>query len=278
MYDSLCATMKEEFCLHVLALDPETLNKLYSLGLERITIYSLTDLEIENKELQDAKQYNKPSLYGSRSDNYIWSLTPWFTNYVRSIVEEGYLMYVDSDICFYHSPEKIIEVMGESAVGIHTHRFSGEYRDTQTGWFNVGVVVFNSTDRAKEISNSWKNWCIKQDHEFYLDYGTCGDQKYLDLFPKLWQNSVCVFDERALSHLAPWNFDMMNFHADNMVHYKGRLEPLVFAHLSHFNYDLRTDKFKDAYGTEWNPTKEPEVMKYYQDYFNRIKTVHTKYL
>ena len=57
-------------------------------------------------------------------------------------------------------------------------------------------------------------------NEYAAKYGTCGDQKYLDLFIPLFGSlHVCVFDREAnIQYAAPWNVktnDLLFYHLNN---------------------------------------------------------------
>lgn len=253
----------------VLALDNITENALPKY--DWLTTYSIKHFNNYLKYLTK----NESSQFGTKQENIYWGLTPVFTNYISNMHEGNYTMYVDADIYFYHSPELIITAIGDKSVGIHSHRFTGSYRDVTTGWYNVGVVCFKNDDVGKEILSYWSNWLLNRDNEFYLHYGTCGDQKYLDLFPKLWPDKICIFDEQGISHIAPWNADVLEYLHDNKVIYKGNEEPLVFGHFSHFNY--KQDSWRDSNGGEWNPSKDIKVKEYYEQYHNKLKSIHDRH-
>jgi hypothetical protein len=260
--------IERPFMLHVLCLDQETFETLRAINYKNVYLYLLSNLEEYYPELQQAKQL-QPSLYGSQRDNYIWRLTPFFVNHLLSsnwIKPHQYLMYVDSDIFFYKSPEVVLNVIKESkkSVGIHTHRFGGPFKNTMdVGWFNVGVIVFKADAIGKRIAGWWKTLTINNNHDRYKEYGTCGDQKYLDLIYQIEKDNVCVFDEEgSLYHLAPWN----DYIAD-------KDDELVFMHFSHFQADLQGMNHKDSYHGEWNPMRNPNVKNIYDTYNQHVQMV-----
>ena len=179
MYQSLTDNL-EQFTLYFLCLDDETFLKLEQLELPNLYIVRLALLESLDIELRNAKN-NPPSKYGTQYSQYCWCLTPYFTNYILTnyCKKDEYLTYVDSDIYFYGSPKKIIEEMKGMSVGIHTHRFTPPFKETDSGWYNVGIVVFKNDYDGNNISNLWKSWLLNQNNLNYEQYGKCGDQKYL---------------------------------------------------------------------------------------------------
>lgn len=267
LYNSLISTMKTPFRLYWLCVDQETFDSIIALGIENIIPLSLSALEKENPDLERSKS-NPASLYGSQRDNYIWSLAPYFVNYLlhNKINEGEKLTYLDSDICFYISPQIILDVVGSRAAGIHTHRFGNRIASGQspTGWYNVGVVVFTKNSVGMNLSDLWAYWVMNTNNEYYKQYGTCGDQKYLELFSKIaGENEVCIFDnDERISHRAPW-----------CVEEDGR--PVVFYHFSHFTFDLIGNSWKDNLKMEWFPSAHPHIRPLYENYFEEMKKANT---
>lgn len=268
LYSSLKSTVKKPFRLFWLCIDNETFTILSKLKIENVIPIELSLLEKVDIDLQKSKD-NPPSKYGSQRDNYIWSLTPYFINYLlderRKYIPEGEkLTYVDSDILFYQSPEVILDIIGNRPIGIHTHRFGRRIKSKESpaGWYNVGVVVLTNNPVGMHVSNLWKYWTMNQTHEYYERYGTCGDQKYLELFEHVaGGDNVCVFDEdehTRISHRAPWCIE-----EDNL--------PVVFYHFSHFTFDLQKNTWSDSLRGEWKPADNAHIRPFYEGYFEEIK-------
>jgi hypothetical protein len=136
-------------------------------------------------------------------------------------------------------------------------RLTGE--DQDTGWYNVGVMAFNSSAPALNISETWKSWLMRTDHPFYERHGTCGDQKYLELFiPFFGKENICVFDDDPrICHLAPWCTE-------------GDYSKVLFYHFSHFRYELPGQWWDSLHG-EWHPSNSDIIKPYYERYFEHIK-------
>lgn len=252
----------ESFTLHWLCNDEDTYRRVTTLNLPNIVAYSLADLE-KYEDLRKAKD-NPPCKYGTQYSQYCWTLTPYFISYLLMRIE-GKLIYCDSDIYFYKSPKIILDIIGDKAVGIHTHRFGGAYRDCETGWYNVGVIVFDDSLTSRMICNEWKRWMLDTNNEYYNTHGMCGDQKYLDLFPKLWPDDICVFDDERCQHMAPWCCHPV-------------VNDPVFFHFSHFNIDMETGQWRDSNNGEWSPARDFAIQKYYNAYAISIKAMHERYL
>lgn len=262
LYQSLTNT-GDSFTLHWLCCDDLIYSRLESLSLPGIVVYKLSDLEDRDPELRKAKN-NPKSSYGNAHSQYIWTLTPWFINYLfRKDIAP--LLYADADIYFYQSPVIIAQTVGNKSVGIHTHRFTPPYRDdVESGWYNVGVLYFHNTGIALNISECWKKWLLDGPAgPYYATHGGCGDQKFLELFmPFFGRENICVFDqEGAICHQAPWCIESCNS------------LPVLFYHFSHFTFDLEKNTWADHLEDppEWLPTADLQIRLLYQNYYKAIK-------
>ena len=254
------------FTLHFLTLDKTAYQKVSSLNLENVVLYDLEVLEKKDAQLVASKTI-KPVLYGDEKMQYCWALTPYFINHVLNGLQDGEkLLYCDSDIYLYGSPQPIFDSLDSKSVTIHTHRFSGSFDDDNVaGWYNVGVTGFKKDSIGIDISKNWKSWLLDTNNPYYERYGTCGDQKYLNLFSKLWgSDNICVFDEDCdILHYAPW-----------CTHNPKNQQPL-FYHFSHFVTDFQN--WRDSLHGEWNPSKEPHIYNLYLGYFEEHKKIKEKY-
>ncbi|HEX4852527.1 MAG TPA: hypothetical protein VFV08_17045, partial [Puia sp.] len=223
LYSSLCMTEGRNFSLFWLCLDNFVYLELEKLKLENVKTFLLP--AAGQVELIHARLLPK-SNYGDEEANFIWRIIPWFVR--RTLVNEvpagEKLVYADADIFFYRPPSIITcYLLGSKAVGIHTHRFQGPYDpDKDTGWYNVGVMVFTNNEVGYIIADAWKNWVFESKSPLYEKYSTCGDQRWLNLFiPAFGKDNICVFDESpGYTHLAPWNVDNLEFpiHQDGQLH------------------------------------------------------------
>lgn len=259
LYQSL-EKHNESFKLYYLAIDNEAYSQLLRLKSEfpedfkflmPISIYDL-----HNEDIKHMRKL-KASKYGDAYSQFCWALTPYFTNWclLRFVEEGNCVYYVDSDLYFYDSITEIQKELGEKSIGIISHR--GPNGDV--GEFNVGIVVFRNSEAGRECSKLWKDWLIDENNPYYVEYGTCGDQKYLELFPKLFFSETVVLD-KTFHHFAPWNADKIDYKL-----------PLVFAHYSHFNMTLNKSEgnytWASHYKSEWQPENQSERIRIcYREY------------
>lgn len=264
------------FKLYYLCTDDESYKVLTKMGLPFVAPISLANLEQMDAELSKARN-NPASQYGDAYSQFCWTLTPYFINWLLSyeLPKFASLLYCDADLYFYHSPQLIFDACQGNSVGIHTHQFESYNPDTNNvGEFNVGCVYFYNDHGGKWISNKWKKWLLNPKNEYYQKYGTCGDQKYLDLFIPLFKDlGVCVFDRgHNILHGAPWNFTRYHFDLNNHVHKHGeQSQPLVFNHFSHFVLN-QDGSWRSSDHGEWNQDGKP-----IEDYHPQLKTWYTNY-
>ncbi len=287
MHHSLCETMKEEkWRLEWLCNDEETYDALKEIKPFNTCIHLLSNIERLAPELVAAKE-NPLCMYArSAHEQYMWTITPfWINCCLNNFVKPGEtLVYADADIYFYRSPSAIVGAVGEKSVGIHTHRFGGAYNDkTETGWYNVGVLVFRNDDQGTFAAKRWNRWVLDGDKcEFFKEYGTCGDQKYLNLFiPVFGQDNICVFDqEKPIGHFAPWNCSNVHHNGMYRAAYKNKIEDIYFFHFSHFRTNEEVTQWFDYMNLppkspEWRPSADSNVRPYYVNYFKVISEMNS---
>jgi len=282
LYHSLEETIKEDFTLFYLCNDDETFNALKKLNKPNIKIFKLSFLESIESLLLRAKRQKKCMYARSQHEQYMWCLTPYFVNYILHyfIEDNDTLVYADADIYFYESVQLILDTVKDKSIGVHTHKFSGEFKDDiATGWYNVGVVTFKRDVIGLKASNYWKDLVLYPDNEHYEKYGTCGDQKYLELIVEKHKDVVCIFDETSnIGHLAAWCSSPLALNPDNKkIIYKGNVQYLVFYHFSHFNCEISTNSWRDHNNIdkpEWHPSSHPFIKDLYENYFKVIKKIN----
>lgn len=286
MYLSLQARVSD-FTLHYLCIDDETYNTLSRLVQQhkyKINPIKLDDLLRCDVELQKAKT-NPPGKYGDVYSQFCWTLTPYFTWWLLTykVPLNDWLYYADSDLLFYGNPLSLGEKAGQTdySVAIHSHRqnHANGYKseNSDVGYYNVGLIMFKNNSTGKAVAEWWKKVLLSTTHQYYELYGTCGDQKYLDLFiPLFGRENTLVWDEAlfcSFAHGAPWNFDIYEYgEKPTDVKYKGREETILLNHFSHFTPDLAKDTWSSSYRGEWKPEEVHRAVRwFYQDYFEKIK-------
>ena len=279
MYRSI-STLESNFHLHALCIDKKSHDLLLSLNLPNVTPYDAHQIEEESEELQAFKNNSEKSRrwawagaipYGDDYANYCWALTPFFCHYLLKNKNIDSLLYVDADIYFYSDINLIFEEISDKSIGIVTHRTEHHLTDeTEAGKYNVGIVYFKNDETGFECATFWKDLLLNPHNPYSDHYGTCGDQKYLELFEiKFDPSKICVIDSLA-GHGAPWSFESYKYIDKYKIEWRGTEQQLIFNHFSHFLFN--ENDWSSSYNGEWAPENlNPHVMEYYQDYYREMK-------
>ncbi len=118
----------------------------------------------------------------------------------------------------------------------------------------------------------------------YPHLSTCGDQKYLEEFPRLCPKDR-IFIDGNIGHGAPWQWQLFNYddyETDGTIIWEGEKQKLIFSHFSQFDYDINNDTYIPSKEHHiYTPIEKYEEIKalkmIYDDYFLKIKKVYNKY-
>jgi hypothetical protein len=186
--------------LWIICIDELVEQQLNKLDLDHVSTIPLRSIETE--PLLSVKQ-------GRTVGEYCWTLTPFAPQAVFDLVPEAErVTYIDSDLFFFSSPQPIFSEfeLSEKHVLITEHAYAPEHdRSMQSGRFCVQFMIFRRTQESYRVMKWWQDRCIEwcfdrnEDNKF-------GDQKYLDLWPTLFQEEVHILSQIDKT-LAPWNVD-----------------------------------------------------------------------
>jgi len=179
--------------------------------------------------------------------DYVYSLSSKLCLYLMNHKDIDSILYIDADIVFYYDFEKIYDEIKDKSIGIvpHWHNKKGE----RSGAYNVGIVYFKGDLDGRECLLFWNNCVTNPNNPYKKEYGTCWDQKYLELFEVKFPNSVCVI-ENTLVQGASWNFDLFNYNKftkdDMRVTFKTIDKELLmaFIHFNRFVLDFKNQNYK----------------------------------
>ena len=107
---------------------------------------------------------------------------------------------------------------------------------------------------------------------------TCGDQKYLDEFPKL-TNKILI--DGNIGHGAPWQWHIYQFTDDGNIIWEGKEQELIFTHFSQFQDNGETyipSTMHYIYTPLQSYKTNIHLKKLYDDYHYEIKKVKEKYI
>lgn len=180
----------------ILCVDEEAYQVCEAMCLKYAILLRTEDLNDER--LMVVKQ-------NRRLNEYCWTLKPFFLEHVLS--KYNYLdsaMYLDADICFFNDPSPIFEVNNQYCALLSEHDFleKNSLVEQNCGKYNSGLIVFKKCKTGLEILKWWEEKCIEWCYDG-LDEGRFGDQKYLDLMPRLFEGVYSISVPGV--NIAPWN-------------------------------------------------------------------------
>jgi len=201
--DSIAEHTNQDFVIHYLALDEETEKSLE--GIENIKIYKMDC--VEKDEMFEFLKANNPSKPGDLSP-FHWALASFFTYYLMSEEDLPHCLYADTDICFYDDIKNIFDSVEKHDIGLITHKHVPLDYMQSVGYYNVGVVYFNNSKESMKCLKFWRDCVADKDNPYAETFGTCGDQKYLELFSFMSEGVKIKTLDHEIGHAAPWNFSL----------------------------------------------------------------------
>lgn len=289
MYESMARYAKSDFILHYLAVGDEAACILRQLNLPNIQVYTLNDFQ-DDQEYQTLVANNK-SVPGGESP-FHYALSAFFLDHLFTKQELYHCLYVDADILFYSDPCDIIDRTVLCSVGLVTHKHIPMNKTVRNpGYYNVGIIYFTADATGMKCLKWWKSCVVNPSNKYSKIFGSCGDQKYLELFENVIGCDRILVLDRLVGHAAPWNVWMMAIDVNNerirvrwhdpehLVLAEDYLDQeLKYFHFSHFLPDYSKDQYRVAWGREWgNIAAHPGVVSVYNDYYTKCKATKLKY-
>jgi 2-polyprenyl-3-methyl-5-hydroxy-6-metoxy-1,4-benzoquinol methylase len=259
---SIFKTSSTSLTFHLFCVDnkvKDSVNKLY----KNIVTY-------------DESIFDDKNLLNLKTDDYkyfLYALSSAFTKYVIDKIAKinESVTYIDADVFFHTDINLIYKAFGEKSVGIFRHRFLKQNESCPYGMFNVGVVHFKKTKMGSDILNWWTDSVVNR--RFFDSLGTCGDQKYLDVFPALCGPDI--FIDSGIGHGAPWNWKFYKDISKSTITYENETQPLVFTHFSKFSFDFDTDSFGEyhypIYTDNGKVYENSNLKDIHMEYFQELK-------
>ena len=265
LYESL-QKHSNGFQLYYLCLDDKTYDHLTNLNLANLTPINSKSVHLNYTEIEP---YNY----------YCWSLASRFSQYLVNKYDFYDILYIDSDIFFFNNVDIVYDEMYSvnKSIGIIPH-LNLSY-DSPNGKYNVGIVYFKNDDVGRGCLDFWVSCVTNSNNPYFEEYGTCGDQKYLELFEIKYEDGVHILGN-TFAQAAPWNYYLFDYIDKNKVVLEGKQLPLVFIHFCKFVFYPESDTYepmndKSIYTKEILPFKN--VVEMYDDYSLQIKDVYDKY-
>lgn len=210
------------FRLHVIALDATTARILGGLGLPNLDVVPLGELEAWAPALLVAKT-------NRRIIEYYFTLTPQLPLFFFDRHPElDLITYLDADLYFYASPEPLFTEMGERSILITPHRYPPHLKAQEVyGLYNVQYQSFQRDAAGLACLERWRDQCLEWCYDRAED-GKYGDQAYLDEWPALYGERLCILQHRG-GGVAPWNWSgtPITLRGDTV---RVGSDPLIFYH------------------------------------------------
>lgn len=184
----------DKFHLFIFAFDDKCYNILKELNTAHATIVHLK--ELEDEELLTVKPTRT-------NGEYCWTCIPSVIKFVLDNYNVESCTYLDSDIYFWDSPDKLFEELNENSVLIVSHRYTQCYdQSKKSGEYNSQFITFKNSQNGRLVLEWWRGACNEWCYARHED-GKFADQKYLDDWPQRFKGI------HVLNHLgggvAPWN-------------------------------------------------------------------------
>ncbi len=248
LYSSL-RRHSNDFTLFVCCFDEITQKILNEIAEEDLITVSVEEVEKYTPGLKECKDNRSKA-------EYCWTCTAPIINYMIHNFDLKECTYIDADLYYYADPailnNEIYYANGD--IAIMEHRFRKRKKTLlnkkDPGIYCVEYNYFNISENAQVALKWWQDECIKWCYFKYepatenRPYDRYGDQKYLEEFPKRFDNVYVV------SHLgggvAPWNlnqYKLVNNNGSNVAlkhTQSGQIVPLVFYHFQNLKYISKT--------------------------------------
>ena len=292
LYDSILESCSKDIVFHYLCIDEESHSILKKLENDTLKVYSINDLE-STKDFEKLKQNtNYTPMSSDASNTYCFSLASFFSKYLFDEQKLGDIFYIDADVLFYNDIADIHEKVSQKSVGLMLHRHNEV--GCHVGGYNVGLIYFKNDDVGYKCLNWWRDCVIDPTNKWSEEYGTCGDQKYLEAFAVLFGcENISVIDE-DIGHGAPWNMGLYEYESEEIggeftwkpfSHQGDRLylgipdfdikkQKMYFIHFSQFNPDYKNNNFGFDRNACWRGLSlydNKNATVYYIHYFVKTK-------
>ena len=239
LYQSLCKHTDNRFILWILCLDQRTYDTLNKLNLTQVLLIHMNDFESDDSKLKDTK-------FTRSKVEYYWTCTPGLPLYIfRNFAYVKEIIYVDADIYFFDSAQKIFDILNNGSILIIPHDYSVEYlAHKSAGKYNVGIMMFRSDENGLKCLNWWREKCIEWCYWRYED-DKIGDQAYLDDWLERF-NGVVVSQNFGIN-AAPWNISKYLLGFDEYANLLLSGERLICYHFHNTHFCLSRFTFLCGY-------------------------------
>jgi hypothetical protein len=272
LIESMLEHFSGDYTIHVLAMDKKVESHLKSKNYDKVRVCSLDEVQ-EDFDLKAIRFLppGREAISNASSSGkdpgfvqFCWAMAPVFSKWILERVRES-VTYVDADILFFKDIQGFFDELGNSSIGLVSHRIPYLYT---SGEYNVGVVHFENDGPGRAALSLWCRVMKDPQNPYAVGFGTCGDQKYLELIEAIFRDNTRVVDKN-FGHLAPWNVTLHKYQSDKIV-WKNVAQDLVYFHFAHFV--MHDDSsYRASYKNEWiwgDPLSTCDFVKSKYDVYN----------
>ena len=241
-----------QFELAVLCVDVTVEAALQKKSLAHVRLLSLAELIAENPSLTTARA-------DRTAEEFQLTCKSWLMHHLLKKTPAGELLtYLDSEVCFFNSPNPVYEEIGAASIAITPHRFPAALAHLERyGRFCAGWVTFRHDATGLACAADWAAkcaaWCFA-----FLDADRYAEQKYLEAWAKRFGHTVALTHPGVLA--APWNIAEANLTASKQGLRLGK-QPLICYHfhgLTHLGRQLY-DAALYQYGASLTPALREHI-------------------
>lgn len=262
--------------IYYLCLDDYSFDKLkYIQENYDLKVYPIHYLDIEKDypELVKLKELD--------FSEYCYSFSSILPMFIFDKYKEQSILYLDSDVYFYNSPEYIFQEIRNRDVGLVRHRHIG--REHFAGEYNVNSVFIRNNENGRKVLAWWYNAFITKTP---VELSTCGDQKFLEGFELVIGSDNIAVVDNIVGHGAPWNYKLYDFsrfsETPRIIKWRGVEQVFIFNHFSRFTCDFEKDSFSYTNGDFGGDTyygnifNIPELHQLYEEYYHILKQLNNQ--
>ncbi|MBK8926562.1 MAG: hypothetical protein IPM74_11815 [Crocinitomicaceae bacterium] len=273
LFDSISSQTKSTFHFYVFLIDemPEKVK----LEKPNLTILKVSEVSQIISEFKDLK---------SKYTNFELScaLKPFCANYLlQKSIENSLIVYLDSDILFYHCINLIEQEIGLCNIMLSPHFLSpppdfnkiGELETNNAGLYNGGFFAIKNCQESIRFIDWWKErlylYC-------FTDFanGMFVDQIWLNYVP-LYFDNVHIIKNPGMN-VGVWNFHENKIALNENGEWKVNFEfPLVFFHFG--GYRLERKDLVCIHQTRYTFKNTPEVHRLFNNYAAALEASQIKY-
>ncbi len=258
LFYSLKKFLNNNFVFWILCFDDISYQILLKLDEPEIKLIKLGEFENE-----DLKRVKKQRTFVE----YAWTCSSNLMLFLLEKKNIDSIIYLDSDLYFFNSPENILNEIEKESLAIVGHNYSKErkYLEKIAGKFNVSFVYAKNNLEGRQAIKWWAEKVIEWCYDRY-ENDKFGDQKYLDKFPELFPY-VYIIKNKG-SNVAPWNINSYEISLKNGKVYVDD-QPLIFYHFHRF-YLLKENKYIPASRYYISNMAEKYIYKPYFEEINKM--------